>query len=275
MQIGVFAKTFAGNCPEPVLTACKTAGFKSVQYNMSCSGLPSLPESISRERAEEVRRASQVTGINVAAVSATYNMTHPDADQRLAGRRGFAAIAQNAARMGTDLLTLCTGSMDAEDQWRRHRANDDPGTWIEMCREFEVVLEHADQHDLVVGVEPEHANVVSTARRALRLLESFPGSAIRIVLDPANLLEDVPLELQSDTLAEAIELLGPAIVIVHAKDRFADGRVAPAGLGTVDWGRFLAGLSRIDFQGPLVAHGMSADQAPAVAAYLQDQLERL
>ena len=43
MQVGVFAKTFEGNHPATVLAAIRDAGFSTVQYNMACSGLGSLP----------------------------------------------------------------------------------------------------------------------------------------------------------------------------------------------------------------------------------------
>jgi len=275
MQVGVFAKTFPGTRPDTVFAACKAAGFESVQYNMSCSGLDALPAHISRETADHVASMSTAAGLEIAAVSATYNMIHPDMDRRKVGRHAFETIAENAARMGTNLLTVCTGSMDPEDQWCCHPANDHPTAWSTMSREFEIILDHADRHNVMIGVEPEHANVVSSARKAQRLLKQFSGSQIRIVLDPANILEDVPADRQEFTIDEALDLLGSKIVLAHAKDRTADGQVAPTGEGIVNWQHFLQGLSRVGFCGPLIAHGMSAEQAPAVAKYLNHQLAML
>ena len=52
--------------------------------------------------------------------------------------------------------------------------------------------------------------------------------------------------------------------------------VAPAGRGTVDWAHFLRGLMAVGFDGALVAHGMAAAiEAPAVARFLSDHLDRL
>lgn len=272
MRVGVFAKTFPGSDPLVVLGQSRQAGFEIVQYNLSCSGLDPLPNSISDETADRVFSASRVSGIAVAAVSATYNMVDPDPGRRAQGREAFAAIAGKASRMGTKLLTVCSGSKDPVDQWRRHPANDEPGTWSEMCREFEIVLSIAEQHDLLVGVEPEHANVVSSAEKAVQLLKEFAGSRIRIVLDPANLLEGVPLERHHSVIDEAMELLGPWIALAHAKDRYSDGRVAPAGLGVVDWRHFLRGLASTGYGGDLIAHGMSAAEAPTVATFLKSEI---
>ena len=75
MRVGVFAKTFEGDHPATVLAASRDAGFSTVQYNMACSGLESLPEAISEDAAREVREASAGTGIGIAAISATYNLS--------------------------------------------------------------------------------------------------------------------------------------------------------------------------------------------------------
>lgn len=275
MKLGIFAKTFPGTDPYPVLAACRTANFEAVQYNMACSGLGSLPESISDEIAHRIKSASDAARIEIAAVSATYNMTDPDETRKAAGRSAFAAIVKAAARIGTGLVTVCSGSKDPHNQWHRHPANNDPASWIEMCREFEFMLHLAEQHDLTIGVEPEPANVVSSPLKAARLLADFPGSQLRIVFDPANILEGVSADRHYPIIDEALELLGPAIALAHAKDRFPDGRVAPAGLGTVDWGYVLKGLSSVGYNGPLIAHGMSADEAPLVGTYLSQELQRI
>ena len=108
-----------------------------------------------------------------------------------------------------------------------------------------------------------------------RLIADFAGGPIRIVLDPANIIDGVAPEQQRRVIDQALDLLGHHLALAHAKDRHADGTVAPAGRGTLDWARFLGGLSATGFAGTLVAHGMAADDAPAVARFLADQLERL
>lgn len=275
MRLGVFARTFAGNTPAAVLDACRAAGFASAQYNMACSGVGALPETVTTAEADAVSAAARRSGVAIAALSATYNMIDPIVSRREAGRRSFAALAAQARHMGTSLLTVCSGSRDAQDQWRHHPDNDGRAAWADMCREFALLLDVAEAHDILIGVEPEPANVVRSARKARDLLDGFPGSRLRIVIDPANLLEDIPAEDRSRVIGEAFDLLGEAIALAHAKDRNEKGRVVPAGQGIVDWPGFLRGLRAAGFDGDLVAHGMAADEAPQVAAFLRQQLERL
>ena len=275
MKLGVFAKSFAGDDPLTVLSASRAAGFEAVQYNMSCSGIGSLPEAIPDDAVQEIRHAARATGVGIAAISATYNMTDPDPERLASGRRAFQAICEKTPAMGSNLVTVCSGSKHPTDKWQHHPANDDPQSWTDMCKEFEIICAHATQHGVLIGVEPEPANIVSNADRAASLIADFPGSPIRIVLDPANMIEDVAPEDHHRTIDQAFDLLGDHLVLAHAKDRFANGQVAPAGRGVVDWTHFLGCLAAIGFNGALVAHGMSAAEAPAVASFLAGHLERL
>jgi sugar phosphate isomerase/epimerase len=273
MKLGVFAKTFEGASPEAVLASARRAGYETVQYNMASSGLGPLPLTISGHDADAVHAAATATGAGVEAVSATYNMIHPDPGERERGRLGFAAIAAAARRMGTRLLTVCTGTCDPDNQWRYHPANSSTAAWDGMCKEFGILLEIADECDILIGVEPELANVVSSAQRARRLLDIFGNRRIRIVLDAANLFDVADSETRKALLESTVDLLGDSIALAHAKDRLADGRFAPAGSGVLDYRHYLTVLRKSGFHGSLIAHGMASDQAESVALFLRSQLD--
>ena len=275
MKLGIFAKTFAGANPLEVLSRARQTGYEAVQYNMICSGLSALPETIETAVADAVLEACEATGIEIAAVSATYNMIHPDQITRAKGRRSFAAIAAAAHRMGTRLLTVCTGSRDADDQWRHHPGNAGPEAWQDMCNEFRLLIAIAEKYDVMIGVEPESANVVDSAPRARQLIDELGSSRIRIVLDPANLFEVATSEHCKTLIQSAVELLVDRIELAHAKDRFADGRFAPAGDGVVDFAHFLGTLRRAGFSGSLITHGLRDQDASRVAELLRSKLAGL
>ena len=272
MQLGIFAKTFRGNTPIEILTGARDAGYQAVQYNMACSGLSSLPLEIPEEMAGAVCMASVETGIVVAAVSATYNMVHPNMREREMGRQSFSTIASVAHLMGTRLLTLCTGSCDSQNQWRYHPNNDTAPAWEEMCREFQLLLGIADKEDVLLGVEPELANIISSAERARKLLDTFHNDRIRIVLDPANLFEIASPAEQRKLVEDAIALLGDSIELAHAKDRLSDGHFAAAGTGVLDYGHYLTVLKRSGFDGALITHGLEAHEAKEVGEFLKSKL---
>lgn len=268
MKLGILAKTFRGTAPVAVLSAARDAGYAAVQYNMTCSGLAALPLEIPGDVAAAVARASDQTGVEIAAVSATYNMIHPDAAVREKGRRSFQAIASVAHRMGTRLLTVCSGTRDPADQWRYHPDNANPAAWQEMCGEFSHLLAIAEAYDVEIGVEPELTNVVSSAERARQLIDTLGSDRIRIVFDAANLIEIASPEGRRRIIENAVDLLRDRIALVHAKDRRQDGQFAAAGEGAIDFSHYLMVLRRAGFSGALVTHGLTAGQARQVAVFL-------
>jgi len=266
MQLGIFARTFAGRDPATVLAASAAAGYRGIAYNMACSGVEAMPAAISDAEIAAVVAARAATGQVIQSLSGTYNMIHPDRTMRDRGHARLEVLAAAARGVGTDLITLCTGTRDAADQWRHHADNGSVEAWSDLIDSFKVAVQIAERHDVYPGVEPELANVVSGAKAARRLLDEMGSHRIRIVLDPANLFDvsDDP----SGVIADAVDLLGPDIAMAHAKDRDRKGGFAAPGKGVVDFGHFVNALQGAGFDGPLVTHGLTAQEAPGVAAYL-------
>ena len=275
MQIGIFAKTFAGTLPAAVLAEAAVAGYDGVQYNMACSGLASMPDAISPQHTGAVRQAAIDTRQAIFAVSGTYNMIHPDPVVRADGHRRLARLAAAAAGTTTGLITLCTGTRNPVDQWAQHADNTTPAAWRDLLASFEIAVGIAETHGVLLGVEPELANIVSSASTARRLINEMQSDRIRIVLDPANLFERASGDEQRALVDEAIRLLADRIAMAHAKDRDPSGGFAPAGKGVIDFDHFLTTLHRAGFSGPVVTHGLQADEAAEVAIFLRQRLQGL
>ncbi len=274
MKIGIFAKTFARKTLEDTLDAVAAHGISRVQFNMACAGLPSMPDEISLELADRIRAADAARGIEMAAVSGTFNMIHPDPAVREAGLRRLGVLAGAARAMGTGLITLCTGSRDRQDMWRRHPDNDLPDAWRDLTAGLERALALAEQHDVTLGFEPEVANVIDTAEKGRRLLDEMRSPRLKVVFDAANLFRAGDLARMPDVLGGAFDLLGNDIVLAHAKDLSRDGEAGhqAAGTGVLDYDLYLKLLRHHGYSGPLVLHGLEESQVNAAVAFLQDKL---
>jgi sugar phosphate isomerase/epimerase len=273
VRLGIFAKTFAGNSPGEVLPAAAAAGFSAVQYNMACSGLPSMPDHIPASVAQDVGESAAKSGVSIAALSGTWNMIHPDPAVRSKGHDRLAKLAAAAGAMKTNLITLCTGTRDPEDQWRDHRENRSAAAWKDLLASMEIAIGIAEEYDIYLGVEPELANVINSAPSARRLLDELKSPRLKIILDPANLFETATQEEQRRLVAEAVDLLADSIVMGHAKDRSIAGGFTAAGRGVLDYPHYIACLRRIQFDGTIVTHGLAASDASGVASFLRTQLE--
>ncbi|TIR13342.1 MAG: sugar phosphate isomerase/epimerase [Mesorhizobium sp.] len=269
MQIGVFAKTFPGSEPAGVLAAVRDAGFAVTQFNLACAGLPSMPDAVPEDAIDAIAAASNACGVALVALSGTYNMAHPDRAMRDDGLRRLGVVIKAAASLSVPLVTLCTGTRNADDQWAYHPDNADPEAWDDMASEMEKALQLAESHGVDLGIEPEQANIVTSASDAMRLIAEMGSKRLRVVLDPANLFEQASPEEARAIVAAAVETTAGHVAMAHAKDRFADGRFATAGSGVVNFPDFVARLKVSGFDGPLVTHGLSSDEAPGVARFLK------
>jgi sugar phosphate isomerase/epimerase len=268
MQLGIFARTFPGTDPAAVLGAVAGAGFAVTQYNMACSGLPSIPDAIGPGVAAAVRAASEASGVAVVALSGTCNIIHPDPVVRAECMRRLEVVIAAAPMLGARLVTLCSGTRDPDDMWRAHPDNATLEAWRDMTASMATAIDAAEAADVDLGIEPELGNVVSSAAVARRLIDEMGSARLKIVLDAANLFEIAPLAEQRAIVSRAVDLLADRIVIAHAKDRTAEGDFVAAGEGVLDYRHYLGALRAAGFDGPLVAHSLSAAEAPGVGAFL-------
>ncbi len=269
MQLGIFAKTFPGTGAATLLDAVRAAGYDCTQFNMAGVDLPAMPDTIPEAALAEIRAAATASGVTVVALSGTYNMIHPDPAVRADGLRRLGVMLAAARELGVGLVTLCTGTRDALDQWRHHPDNATPAAWADLCREMAQAVPMAEAAGVDLGIEPEQANVVTSATDAKRLIGEMGSARVRVVLDPANLFERADRAEARSIVASAIDLLGDRIAMAHGKDRAADGSFTTVGKGVVDFPDLVARLRATAFAGPLVTHGLTAEEAPGVAAYLR------
>jgi sugar phosphate isomerase/epimerase len=137
---------------------------------------------------------------------------------------------------------------------------------------MESALSMAEAAGVDLGVEPELANVIDSAEKARRLIDEMRSPRLKIVFDAANLFEVVSDQRRRSIVARGVGLLADRIALAHAKDRNADGSFATAGQGVLDYPHYLGALRQNGFDGPLVTHGLRADEATGVARFLSDTL---
>jgi len=274
MRLGIFAKTFSRPALDAVLDAVRDHGLDCVQFNMACAGLASMPDRIEQGLAGRIGRETAARGIAMAAVSGTFNMIHPDSAQRQGGLRRLRELARSCRDMGTGVITLCTGTRDPENMWRRHPDNDSAEAWRDLLDSMAQALAIADAEDVTLAFEPEVANAIDSAAKGRRLLDEMRSPRLKVVMDGANLFHAGELPRMREILEEAFGLLGEHIVIAHAKDLSHDGDAGheAAGTGLLDYDRYIGLLREYRFDGPIILHGLSEAQVPASVAFVREKL---
>jgi sugar phosphate isomerase/epimerase len=277
MQLGIHVNTFSGVPLEELLDHIVLLGLECLHFNFAVLGMEPMPESVDPQQAAQIGHQVALRGLSIASLSGTFNMIHPDRELRQRGLHRLDVLAEAAARMQAPVISLCTGTRDPHDKWRRHPENSQPAAWQDLVDVLARALRIAERHDVILGIEPEPANVVDSAPKARNLLEEIASPRLKIIFDMANIVAEAGPANEHQLGEAALDLLGPEIVLAHAKNLDLPGGAPPTATAPepLDLDRFLSGLRRIGFDGPLIMHGIERNQAVEAVELVREKLAAL
>jgi sugar phosphate isomerase/epimerase len=311
MHLGVFAKTFPRATLEETLDDVAYHRLSHVQFNMSCAGLPTLPDRIDENLSRWIAQSLRERGLTMAAISGTFNLCDPDDSRIEVDMRRLEILAAACRWLDTRIITLCTGSLDPEDMWKHHPDNLRRSTWETLLKSVRKAVEIADRHEVTLAFEPEIHNVVSSAMRARKLLDEIGSPWLKVVIDPTNLFDTGEVRPLSELLCEAFDWLGQDVVLAHAKppqfgehddgsewlsvflgEKFQQFRRIAAKAKSLDkrfeevassWGdacrlwcffqQYCAALEGIGYHGAVIIHGVKEDGIAALTSMLRGELK--
>lgn len=272
MHLGIMATTFERPTLEATLDAVAHCGAHGVQCDLACAGMPTLPARIESALCARVRTAFAERDLTMSALSGTFNMIHPEPAERAEGRRRLRVLLDACGTLGAGVVTLCTGTRDPYNMWRRHPDNDTPAAWTDLVASMREAVRGAEEAGVTLAFEPEVANVVDSAHKARQLLDEIASPRLKVVMDGANIFHKGQLPRMRELLEDAFTLLGADIALAHAKDLDHDGEAGhlPAGRGVLDYAQYLALLQRSGFTGALILHGLAEDDVASCLAFVRD-----
>lgn len=275
MRLGIFAKIFVRPTLAETLDAILAQGLDCVQFNFACVGLPTLPEKLSASVAGELHREIRKRKMQIAAISGTFNLIDMDLARRRENLQRLEHLAVACRMFGAPMITLCTGTRDEKDMWKGHPENNSPEAWRDLLESMAIAVQIADKHNICLGIEPETANVVNSARKARRLLDEMKSPRLKIVMDASNLFHPGDAARTGDILNEAFDLLGRDIALAHAKDFRDTGKMeyAAPGKGQLPWAHYLELLRQTGFDGPLIMHSLGESEVAESVNFLRGKMD--
>jgi sugar phosphate isomerase/epimerase len=261
--LGLLSPEFPASSLEENLTAMSKTGAIGVQFDMVCAFGETFPAEFTEGDVKAIKDGFARHGLELSALSGTYNMIDPNPLKREAGAKALDRLIAAARRLNTKVVTLCTGSRDPDNMWRRHPDSDSQSAWDDLLATVGRAVRTAERHDVVLGVETEVGNAVNTVRKARKLLDQIASPNLKIVMDGANIFQKGELPNMRAKLDEAFELLGSDIVLAHAKDLDRDGEAGhiAAGLGKLDYPYYLQLLQASGYDGAIILHALTPEQA--------------
>jgi sugar phosphate isomerase/epimerase len=277
MQIGIMDGTIVRPTLDATLDAIAGYGIHHMQFNLGRPGLPELLEQTDTRLWDRIRTAFDARDMTIAALGGQYNMIHPDVRMRREGLQRLRVLASACDRLGTSVITLCTGTRDPTNMWQRHPDNDTPEAWTDLVASMRQAVGIAGEFDVTLAFEPEVSNVVDSAQKARRLLDEIGSPHLGVTMDGANIFHAGELPRMREMLDEAFALLGPDTAIAHAKDLDRDGEAGhlPAGKGRLDYDHYLSLLSKLEFDVPVILHGLTESELPASLAFIRAKMQAI
>jgi sugar phosphate isomerase/epimerase len=271
LHLGLLAAEFPHASLEENLDAMLPTKARAVQFDLECVVGETLPERIDDATIARIRGAFAERGLELAALSGTYNMIHPDPRVRNQGLEGLKRVIEIAERLGCPVVTLCTGTRDPDNMWRRHPDNDRSDAFRDLVEQAKAASRVAEAHGITLGVEPEVSNTIDSALKARRLMDEVGSARLKIVMDGANIFHKGELARMRDMLDEAFALLGGDIVLAHAKDLDRDGEAGhlPAGKGVLDYPYYLGLIRESGFSGAMILHALTPAEAAGRVAFVR------
>ena len=269
--LGLLSPEFPAVSLSANLDAIAETGAVSVQFDLASAVGQTFPTELSQDTVEAIQEGFSERKLTLAALSGTYNMIDPDLQARAAGAAGLNRVIGLAPLLGTNVVTLCTGSRDPSSMWRKHPDNDTPEAWADLLVQMEEAVRVAEKYGVTLGVEPEIGNTINSVHKARRLLDEVRSPQLKIVMDGANIFQRGQLPQMRKVLDQAFELLGSDIALAHAKDLDQDGEAGhvAAGRGRLDYRYYLELLKRSGFEGSIILHALKPSEAKDRLAFVR------
>ena len=253
---------------EILFAKMKEYGFEAVQFAFSSiaetafqpNGQIEIPAEIPSAAIQATAENAAKYEIPVEVINGTFNMAHPDAAVRAEGIRRFEILCRAAKELGASYISLCSGTRNPDHLWSPHPDNDTEDAWNDMLDTVSSCTKLAERYDIILAVESEASNIISTPERARRLMDTVGSPNLKMILDCANLFHagEAYRENVRAILDHAFALYGHDIVLAHGKDISEGDGIAfcGTGRGIVDFGYTAELLAEYSFAGNMFLHGI-------------------
>ena len=247
----------------------------------ACLTSPDPWIGMSDSEMREVRAVLEEHDVVVFEVAGYCNMLHTDEAKRQANLKRLARAIEAADKIGCRMVGTITGSRNPEteeygDNYAVHPDNWTLETWKLTIAGIRQILDDTAGMQAALGMEAQVTTNLDGPLAHRRLMDDIGSDRVKVNLDPTNMCHLHNHFHTSALIDECFDLLGEDIYGCHAKDTFVlphsqtvhVQEVCP-GRGRMDYGLYLARLSRLEWSRSLLPEHIPADQFPEAYAYIR------
>lgn len=229
---------------DQLLPLVRAKGFTCVHLALtkSLKDTPCTPSSLTPGYAGWLKRQFAKNELDVAVLGNYLNLAHPDPEVIKTTQEKYYAHLRFASLLGCGMVGTETGAPNPEYKFCPEcRSEEALATFI---RNLKPVVRYAEQMGVIMAIEPVAKHIVWNAQRCRRVLDEIGSHNLQVLFDPVNLLSLDNMDHADEVIAEAIELLGPDVAMVHLKDFLPEDaggqlKAAAPGTGGMDYTRVM------------------------------------
>ncbi len=191
---------------------------------------PTTDEALTPGLAMYIKNVFARNQVDIAVLGCYLNLATPDQGQLAQTVHRYMAHLRFASWLGCGVVGTETGAPNTTYTFTAQCHTEEAlQTFI---RNLRPVVAYAEQMGVVLAIEPVYRHIVCNPKRARRVLDEIGSPNLQIIFDPVNLLEMENYRDREAIFAEAIDLLGPDVAMVHLKDFvIREGKLVSVGCG--------------------------------------------
>lgn len=183
--------------------------------------------------------------VNVAVLGCYLNLATPDHNELKKNIETYKANIRFAKYLGCGMVGTETGAVNVKYEFSPENHTEQAlDIFIQNLKD---IVEYAEKLGVIIGIEPVATHIVSTVKRAKKVVEKIDSPNLQIIFDPVNLITASNYIRQEQMMEEAFALLGERISVIHVKDYMIEDngkKKALIGKGSLDYYRLLSLLKR-------------------------------
>ncbi|WP_035775056.1 sugar phosphate isomerase/epimerase family protein [Butyrivibrio sp. VCB2001] len=220
---------------EERLKEVKDQGFSCIHLALSkVPGFTADTNALTPGYAMYLKNALRKADLDMAVLGCYLNLANPNAEKLSEIQEKYYAHLRFASIAGCGMVGTETGAPNEGYTYDKEACHSKEAleTFITNLRP---VIDCAEKCGVILAIEPVYRHIVYDGKRAREVLDRIGSPNLKIIFDPVNLIWTDNYEQRDEVIAEAIDLIGKDVAMIHLKDCLLEGdKVKSVGCGFGD-----------------------------------------
>ncbi len=188
LKLGIMSNVYAGLPVAEAARRIKQDGFTCVVTDYTFADARFDILNPDWDLAKKIVSTLEGQGLHIAGMYGYYNVVDPDEARRKRGEAKIEAIMANVKRLGCNLVSTETGTLNPTSEWAESPENDTEAGYQRGRAAFERLTRIAEKNGAVLTIEAYWRNIISSIERDRAPVPRHPLARAQARHGPLQLL---------------------------------------------------------------------------------------